>query len=55
MLITGASEGMGLSAAKMLAAKGANVILVSRSVSKLETALQEVQVRQCTPFISYTT
>lgn len=34
---------MGLSAARQLAAKGANIILVSRSVEKLERALEEVQ------------
>lgn len=46
MLITGASEGMGLSVACQLAAKGANIILISRSPEKLEKALKEVQVRQ---------
>ena len=35
---------MGLSAAKKLAAKGANVIIVSRSVNKLEEALKQVKV-----------
>lgn len=44
VLITGASEGMGLSAAKQLAAKGADVILVSRSGKKLEEALKTVTV-----------
>ncbi|KAG6039673.1 hypothetical protein E4U41_002307 [Claviceps citrina] len=43
VLITGASEGMGLSVAKKLSAKGANVILVSRSISKLEEALEIVK------------
>ncbi|KAL7626966.1 3-dehydrosphinganine reductase [Parahypoxylon ruwenzoriense] len=41
VLITGASEGMGRSAARLMAEKGANVILVSRSASKLESALAE--------------
>jgi 3-dehydrosphinganine reductase len=36
---------MGLSVAKQLAAKGANIILVSRSASKLEEALKVVKVR----------
>ncbi|KAI1180247.1 hypothetical protein F4777DRAFT_305745 [Nemania sp. FL0916] len=43
ILITGASEGMGRSAARQLAAKGANVILVSRSADKLEEALAETK------------
>ncbi|KAL3964765.1 hypothetical protein ACCO45_001769 [Purpureocillium lilacinum] len=42
VLITGASEGMGLSVAQKLAARGANLILVSRSAAKLEAALQSV-------------
>ncbi|ODA80079.1 hypothetical protein RJ55_03037 [Drechmeria coniospora] len=43
VLITGASEGMGLSAAQKLAARGANVILISRNVGKLEEALDSVK------------
>ncbi|KAI1374615.1 short-chain dehydrogenase [Hypoxylon crocopeplum] len=43
VLITGASEGMGLSAARQLAAKGANLILVSRSADKLKAATAEVK------------
>ncbi|KAF4466190.1 3-ketodihydrosphingosine reductase tsc-10 [Fusarium albosuccineum] len=43
ILLTGASEGMGLSAATKLSAKGANIILVSRSVGKLEAALATVK------------
>ena len=45
VLLTGASEGMGLAVAEMLSAKGANLILVSRSVGKLEEAVQKVKVR----------
>lgn len=37
---------MGLSVAKQLSAKGANVILASRSIPKLEEALQVVKVRK---------
>lgn len=44
VLITGASEGMGLAAATQLSAKGANLILVSRSVAKLEEAIKAVKV-----------
>ncbi len=36
---------MGLAAARQLAAKGANIIIVARSVEKLETALGEIKVR----------
>ena len=43
ILITGGSEGMGLSAATMLSAKGANIIVVSRNATKLQTALKQIQ------------
>lgn len=43
ILITGGSEGLGLSAATQLSAKGANIVLVSRSADKLEKALQQVK------------
>ena len=36
---------MGLSVAQKPAARGANLILVSRSAAKLEAALQSVKVR----------
>lgn len=36
---------MGLSVAKQLAFKGANVVLVSRGVEKLKDALEIVKVR----------
>ncbi|TWU75781.1 3-dehydrosphinganine reductase [Metarhizium rileyi] len=49
VLITGASEGMGLSAAKQLAAKGANIILVSRSAEKLQAALKVVKASAKNP------
>ncbi|KAH7328589.1 hypothetical protein B0I35DRAFT_448243 [Stachybotrys elegans] len=48
-LITGASEGMGLEVAKQLAAKGANVVLVSRSERKLQAALEQVQAAAKNP------
>lgn len=35
---------MGLSAACQLAAKGANVVIISRNAEKLEKALAEVKV-----------
>ncbi|KAG8161444.1 hypothetical protein KVR01_008431 [Diaporthe batatas] len=43
VLITGGSEGMGLSAARQLAAKGANIIIISRSQQKLDIALADVK------------
>ena len=49
VLITGASEGMGRSAAMQLAAKGANVILVSRNVGRLEAALVDVKAAASSP------
>jgi NADP-dependent 3-hydroxy acid dehydrogenase YdfG len=44
VLLTGASEGMGRSAAVQLSAKGANLILVARNVGRLEETLAEVKV-----------
>ncbi len=44
-LITGASSGIGKSFAYLLAAKGAHLILVARSKSKLEEIAQDIQQR----------
>ncbi|KAK2608796.1 3-dehydrosphinganine reductase [Conoideocrella luteorostrata] len=49
-----ASEGMGLSVAKQLAAKGANVIIISRSVPKLEEALKAVKASAKNPSQRFT-
>ncbi|RKF55561.1 3-ketodihydrosphingosine reductase gsl-3 [Erysiphe neolycopersici] len=43
ILLTGASEGMGLSVAKQLAEKGANLFIVARNAEKLETALAQIK------------
>ncbi|ROW17676.1 hypothetical protein VPNG_00594 [Cytospora leucostoma] len=43
ILITGGSEGMGLSAATQLSAKGANVIIIARNQQKLDAALIEIK------------
>jgi 3-dehydrosphinganine reductase len=43
--VTGGSQGLGLSIAKHLASKGANVVIVAQDVPKLEAALEEIKVR----------
>lgn len=45
VLITGGSDGMGKAVALELAAKGANVVVVARTVSKLEATVDEMKVR----------
>ena len=42
VLVTGGSQGLGLSIAKQLASKGANVVIIARDRKKLQTALQEI-------------
>ncbi|KAK4227901.1 hypothetical protein QBC38DRAFT_363045 [Podospora fimiseda] len=49
ILITGGSEGMGRAAALQLSAKGANIILVSRNVGRLEEALVDVKAAAKSP------
>ncbi|KAI0480988.1 3-ketodihydrosphingosine reductase tsc-10 [Xylariaceae sp. FL0804] len=49
VLITGASEGMGRSAARLMAQKGANVILVSRTAAKLQEAMADAQAAALRP------
>ncbi|KAK3361372.1 hypothetical protein B0T24DRAFT_539154 [Lasiosphaeria ovina] len=43
VLITGGSSGLGLSAARQLAGKGANVIIVARNTDKLEAAVDKIR------------
>ena len=49
VLITGGSSGIGLAAAKQLAAAGAHVWLEARHLELLEAALKEVQAARCDP------
>ncbi|KAK7953606.1 short chain dehydrogenase domain-containing protein [Apiospora saccharicola] len=43
ILVTGATEGMGRCAVRQLAAKGANIIVVSRNVARLEETVTEIK------------
>lgn len=43
VVVTGASQGLGLALAKELSRKGANVAIVSRDVAKLQRALEEIR------------
>ncbi|KAK5664087.1 hypothetical protein OQA88_301 [Cercophora sp. LCS_1] len=54
VLLTGASEGMGLSAAIQLSAKGASLILVSRNVGRLEEAVIAVRSAAISPTQRFT-
>ncbi|MEL6717151.1 MAG: SDR family oxidoreductase [Bacteroidota bacterium] len=45
ILITGASSGIGKSFAYLLASKGANLVLVARTKSKLEQIAEEIEAR----------
>lgn len=44
ILLTGGSQGMGRGLAKLLAEKGANVVIVARNQQKLEEALSYISV-----------
>lgn len=44
MIVTGGSQGMGKALAELLAKKGANVLIVARTVGKLEAALKDICV-----------
>lgn len=43
-MITGGSDGMGKSVAIQLAKKGANIVIVARTIAKLEAAIKEISV-----------
>lgn len=43
VIVTGGSQGLGLAIAKLLASKGAHVVIVAQKASKLEKALEELR------------
>ncbi|KAF2238215.1 NAD(P)-binding protein [Viridothelium virens] len=49
ILITGASQGMGKEVARILAQKGANVVVVARDVKKLESAINYISSAAANP------
>ncbi|KAL8719995.1 MAG: hypothetical protein Q9181_007980 [Wetmoreana brouardii] len=53
VLVTGGSQGMGRSVARLLAQKGANVVVVARNIQRLEEALEHVSagaIQKCQRF-----
>ena len=42
-IVTGGSQGLGLAVAKLLASRGANVVIVAQDLGKLEAALTEIK------------
>ena len=59
VIVTGGSQGLGLALAQGLAAKGAHIVIVAQTVSKLEKALVEIRSSAANPekqrflFLSY--
>lgn len=53
VLITGGSDGMGRAAAVQLAGKGANVVVVARTLSKLQSTVEELKVRTVLLFFTF--
>ena len=49
-MITGGSQGMGRGVARLLAQKGANVVLVARNVEKLQAAVEYIRVSIPLPY-----
>ena len=47
VIVTGGSQGMGKAVAILLAKKGANVLIVARTVQNLEVALKDISVSHC--------
>lgn len=44
VVVTGGSDGMGRAVAAQLAKKGANVVVVARTVSKLQGTVEDLKV-----------
>ncbi|KAK5328926.1 hypothetical protein LTR70_001080 [Exophiala xenobiotica] len=51
VVVTGGSQGLGLAVARQLAAKGANIVIVAQTVSKLEEALNTIRSAAANPAI----
>ncbi len=49
VIVTGGSQGLGLSIAQKLAAKGANVVIIAQDVVKLERAVSLIKSRAANP------
>ncbi|KAK8867746.1 3-ketodihydrosphingosine reductase gsl-3 [Apiospora arundinis] len=49
ILMTGGSEGTGISAARIFARKGANVVIVSRTQAKLDEAIKSIKAEAKSP------
>lgn len=48
-IVTGGSQGLGLAIAKLLASRGANVVIVAQDVGKLESAIAEIKLSAKSP------
>ncbi|KAK5947336.1 hypothetical protein PMZ80_001486 [Knufia obscura] len=48
-IVTGGSQGLGLAIARQLSAKGANIVIVAQTVSKLESALDTIRGAAANP------
>ena len=42
-VVTGGSQGLGLAIAKLLASRGANVVIIAQDLRKLEAAVNEIK------------
>jgi len=51
--ITGGSQGLGLALAKILVKRGANISIVARTQSKLDSALRELEALRVSPAQSF--
>jgi NADP-dependent 3-hydroxy acid dehydrogenase YdfG len=49
VVITGASSGLGESTAKLLASRGANVVLGARRKDRIDSVVKEIRPREARP------